>query len=107
MKNMRSITQNTPNLEKDVRRLSNWMIGVVIVLGLAVVGFLMTLGAVINDSLAEKKATSVDIRNKVNDQNKNIEQLTDKIDDLQEDLKAYEKSSQELNNAMRDFSKAE
>ena len=53
--------------------------GVVIVVVVGFITMLVTAGALLNDSLADKKATSQDIRDQVKSQNDKIDALTEEL----------------------------
>ena len=55
------------------------IIGVVIVLFIGFTGILITAGAMINDSLAEKKAISQSMRDEIKAQNNKIDALTEAV----------------------------
>src|SRR5687768_13572711 len=75
------------NLESTVAVHTWVIIGVVVVTVVAVVTMLVAVGAMIIDSLAEKKAISQDIRDQVKSQNESIESLDAKIESLIQDLR--------------------
>lgn len=73
----------TDRLERDIKRLNSWMIGVIIVLAIAAGGALMTV-------MAQYQASYLDLRDEVKAQNDKIEALTKAIQDGQ---KAVQKTN--------------
>lgn len=67
----------------DIKRLNSLMVGVVIVTIGIVLTLIFTLGAIVTSSLADKQATSQQIRDEVHAQNSKIDALTKSLQDNQ------------------------
>ena len=69
----------------DVKRLNRYMVAVIIVVVASVVAMLLTVGGIITNSLAEKQATYLDLRDQVKDNNTKIDVLIQKLEDGKSD----------------------
>lgn len=80
---MSSITGKQVSALKDrVEFHSVVIIGVVVVVVIGFAAMLVTAGAMVNDSLAEKKAISQDMRDQIKAQNDKIEALSEEIGNM-------------------------
>lgn len=65
-------------------KMHDWLlVGIVIVVVVAFSAMLVTAGAMVNDSLAEKKATSKEIEYQIRSQNDKIDALTKALQEAQ------------------------
>lgn len=81
------MSDKTGNIGGDLERtvkVHSWIIvGVVVVVTVSFVAILITAGAMVNDSLAEKKAISQDMRDEIKAQNDKIDALTKALQNSQ------------------------
>lgn len=75
-------TSTQGDLSNTVRMHQTIIIGVVVVVVFGFAAILVTAGALVNDSLAEKKAISQDIRDEIQEQNEKIVDLTEQVQAL-------------------------
>ncbi len=79
--NDEEVTSGQENVasQRDVDRLNNYIIGVMVVVVGIVLTLVFALGAIVTSSLADKRATSQSLINQVQAQNTQIQVLTNQI----------------------------
>jgi len=94
---MRRLAEASGSLANKVR-VHDWLlVGICVVVVVGFVVMLITVGGMVVSSLADKQATSQQIRDEVKSQNDKIDELTSKVNDLTKALQDEQKTIQKTN----------
>lgn len=84
----------TNQLEKDVKRLNSWMIGVILVLGVAA-------GGMLTNWMAEKQASYENLQDEVQTQNSKVERLTDQTQEMTDQVKQLTEAQKDVQKTLQ------
>lgn len=83
---VKSAANKSGSLASKVKMHDWLLVGIVVVVVVGFAAMLLTAGAMVTDSLAEKKAISQDIRDQVEDNNDSIDDLKQEINELKQEV---------------------